>query len=883
MEAVARGPAGCRQTLHPKAALSLALLLLLPAAAASGCQLRRPGLVGLSRDGDVMMGGIFTVHHDREYHETNFTERPAPITCQRFGFQYYSWLQAMVFATEEINQNPYILPNITLGFRIHDSCTILHRSLEGTLQIMTGPGEPTPNYRCGKNIPLAGVVGDAVSSCSIMMARVLGLYKQPQISYSSSSPLLSDRNQFPSFFRTISSDDFQSRGLAQLLKHFGWTWVGLLADDDDYGQQGAHILQQELLNAGACVAFSESIILNRADRNAFHIIDVIKSSTAKVIVIFSSEAGLTPLVKEMVNHNVTGKIWIASEAWATSPLLSMESYSDILTGTIGFAIHSGEMPGFKEHLTSIHPSRSPNDDFILKFWEEAFGCKWWTQKNNSSIWDNTSKLCTGNEKVSSLQTSYIDATNVRVTYNVYRAVYALALGLHNLTACKNGNGPFRQGICANIANFAPWQLLYYIKTLRVSSEIGVKLFFNENGEVPAWYDIVNWQEGPGGALQYVTVGTYDSSAPDGHTLTINMTSIHWTTGGTQVPSSVCSPACQLGYWKAAIKGKPICCFLCVPCPAGEISNTTNSAECSKCPWNEWPNAKQDRCIPKTVEFLSYGEPLGTTLTAVSNLGSLMPVAVLGVYIHYRKPPIVKASNCNLSYLLLLSLTLCFLCSLMFIGYPTPEKCLIRQMAFGIIFALCVSCILAKTIMVVIAFNATKPNSNLRRWAGPHLSYVVISVCTLLQVALCVIWLLCSPPFPDQDIHTQTGKIIVQCNEGASIAFWCMLAYLGLLATISFIVAFLARKLPDSFNEAKFITFSMLAFLSVWVSFIPAYLSTKGKYMVAMEIFAIISSSSSLISCIFFPKCYIILLRPEMNSKKGLLGRVVGNINKDKVI
>ncbi|KAJ1080425.1 hypothetical protein NDU88_000630 [Pleurodeles waltl] len=485
-----------------------------------------------------MMGGIFTVHHDRQYRATDYREKPAPITCQRFGFEYYRWLQAMVFATEEINQNPHILPNISLGYRIYDSCTILQRSLEGTLQILTGPGEPSPNYRCGKSIPLAGVVGDAVSSCSIAMARVLGLYKQPQISYVSSIPLLSDRNQFPSFFRTIPSDDFQSRGLAQLLIHFGWTWVGLLADDDDYGQQGAHILQHELVNSGACVAFSESIILSRADRNALHIIHVIKSSTAKVIVIFSSEAGLTPLMKEMVSHNVTGKIWIASEAWATSPLLSMESYSDILTGTIGFAIHSGEMPGFKEHLTSIHPSRSPNDDFTLKFWEEAFGCKWWVQKNTRDIPDNTSRLCTGNEKVSSLQTSYIDATNLRATYNVYRAVHALALALHNLTLCRNGNGPFGKGICANITNFAPWQLLYYIKGLRVSNEAGVKLFFNENGEVPARYDIVNWQKSPEGALRHVTVGKYDSSDPDGHTLTINMSSIHWTAGSTQVQEHV---------------------------------------------------------------------------------------------------------------------------------------------------------------------------------------------------------------------------------------------------------------------------------------------------------------------------------------------------------
>ncbi|XP_078524837.1 vomeronasal type-2 receptor 26-like [Lissotriton helveticus] len=338
---------------------------------------------------------------------------------------------------------------------------------------------------------------------------------------------------------------------------------------------------------------------------------------------------------------------------------------------------------------------------------------------------------------------------------------------------------------------------------------------------------------------------------------------------TQVPLSVCSASCPPGFWKAAKEGEPDCCFMCVLCPLGEITNQTDSLTCSKCPWDQWPNERQNRCIPKTIEFLSYEEPLGATLAVISIGLSAIPSGILMIFIYFRKTPIVKANNKFLSYLLLLALALCFLCSLFFIGFPSSRKCLLRQAAFGVIFALCVSCVLAKTIMVVVAFKAINPTSNLKQWVGLQLVYMIVTICTVIQVILCVSWLTHLPSFSDYNTNSQPGKIIIECNEGSPIAFWSMLGYLGLLATISFVVAFLARKLPDSFNEAKFITFSMLAFLSVWLSFIPAYLSTKGKYTVAMEIFAMLSSSFTLVACIFFPKCYIILLRPDKNTKNLL--------------
>ncbi|XP_031754156.1 extracellular calcium-sensing receptor-like [Xenopus tropicalis] len=387
------------------------------------------------------------------------------------------------------------------------------------------------------------------------------------------------------------------------------------------------------------------------------------------------------------------------------------------------------------------------------------------------------------------------------------------------------------------------QLLQYIKKVNFKTPAGNRVFFDERGNPPAIYDIVNWHLTSQGSLGQITV-----------------------------PVSKCSPSCSSGFRKVIVPRKPPCCYDCAQCPQGQISNQTDAVECHPCSWDTWPNLQQDRCLPRPTEFLSYGDPLGYSLAAISIFSSLIPLGVLGVFIHQKKTPIVRANNYSLSCLLLLSLFLCFLCSLGFIGYPQPEKCLLRQVAFGMVFALCISCVLAKTITVVIAFNATKPGSRLRKWTGVKVSYCVIGFCIFVQIIDCALWLIFSPPFHELDTDTQPGVIIANCNEGSPTAFWCMLGYLGLLASISFIVAFLARRLPDSFNEAKLITFSMLAFLSVWVSFIPAYLSARGMYTVAMEVFAILSSSWAVVGCIFVPKCYIVLFRPNLNSRENLIGK-----------
>ncbi|XP_054850297.1 vomeronasal type-2 receptor 26-like [Eublepharis macularius] len=753
------------------------------------------------------------------------------------------------------------------------------------MELLSTWGRFIPNYKCdARHNPLVVITGPN-SDIFLHVEAILHIYKIPQLTYGSASVM--DRKTQSVFFHWMFPKEVhQNMGILHLLLYFKWTWIGviLVSLDHEAGERFVQEMIPIFSKNGICFDFIETFPLiafsseiAEMETELIKTFKTVMGSTANVLVLHGEIQTMIILriflqlpEFEDIPIKAKGTIWIMTAQMDFTSLPFQRNWDiNAIHGAISFAIHSVELSGFQKFLQKKNLSSEKEDGFIRLFWQQAFNCSF----SNSVVGPKDGNICTGKEKLDSLPGSVFETITTAHSYSIYNSVYSVAYALQDMLFTRFQERAMVHGGRLDLQDQQLRQLHHFLRRVLFNNSAGEQVSFDQNAELVAGFDIINWVTFPNQSFLRVKIGKTDPKAPLDKMFLIFEDTVVWPAMFNQErPLSVCNDNCHSGYSSRKKEGKPFCCYDCLPCPEGKISNKKDMNDCLQCPEGQYPNKDKNLCLPKQISFLSYEDPLGITLATFALFFAFLTSLVLGIFIRHRDTPIVKANNRDLTYTLLLSLLLSFLCALLFIGQPGDTTCLFRQTTFGIIFSVAVSCVLAKTVIVVLAFIATKPGSRMRTWVGNRMAKSIVIACSLIQVSICTLWLATSPPFPDFDMHAINEKIVLECNEGSATMFYCVLGYMGFLAIVSFTVAFLARKLPDSFNEAKFITFSMLVFCCVWLSFVPTYLSTKGKYMVAVEVFSILTSSAGLLGCIFSPKCYIIVLRPELNNKGQLIRR-----------
>ncbi|XP_030641189.1 G-protein coupled receptor family C group 6 member A [Chanos chanos] len=818
------------------------VLVLSTVGQASLMQFRQPGAVA---PGDIIIGGMFPIHAGVK---SDGLVKPQPPLCVSLNIGALAQSLAMVQAVEMANNSTLLKDlNITLGYRIHDSCSDVSTALLATLdltQIHKDCGFSTSRSQCSQRV--VAVVGASYSEISIAVARELNLELIPQISYASTATILSDKNRFPAFMRTVPNDNYQTKAMVKMMAERGWNWVGIIITDGDYGRSALESFSTWASESGICLAFKEILPDSLTDLSLAsalnQTVDTIHNNPkVKVIVSFAKPMHMKHLFKHLLGKITSDRVWIASDSWSTS--------EDVVEGidladigkVVGFTFKSGNITPFYQFLRSLRDSDVQRNNSFLD--ELYHGC------NHSS---KTKKLSSDTEVEKLIKYTHADAV-----FSVQMAVSAITYAVAGI--CRRINCKARTAV-------QPWEFLTKLRNTTFEKEGGTYKF-DQNGDINLGYDISLWNMSMGKvqtinivAVYYMQNGSFalvSQEAKESMAVLENVV-------------SRCSDNCEPGQFKKTAEGQHTCCYECINCTENHYTNATDMDLCLACNTEtEWADMGSSKCNTKTLMFFTWRDGFAVVLLTSSGLGILLVLLIAALFVWHRQSPVVKAAGGPLCYIILLSLIGSFVSAVLFVGRPSDLQCKTRQVLFGLSFTLCVSCILVKSLKILLAFQMNPELRDLlRKLFKP---YVIIFICVSLQVVTCTLWLLMNSP---RSRHLPLSKVILaECGEGSYTAFGVMLAYIAALALVCFGFAFKGRKLPEKYNDAKFITFGMLIYLISWVIFVPVYVTTTGKYLPAVEMVVILISNYGILSCHFFPKCYVILFKKEHNTKDAFLKNV----------
>ncbi|XP_040444227.1 taste receptor type 1 member 1 isoform X2 [Falco naumanni] len=810
--------------------LPLPALLCLCAAAAAASSASR---------GDYRLAGLFPV--------PRAAARPPMHGCDAaaaFRSHGSCLALAMRFAVEEINNSSALLPNVTLGYDIRATCSeaanlraVLHAlARKGGQEV----GALPPFHRYEPDV--VAVIGPDSTRLALTAAAVLGIFLVPQVSYKASLETLSLKRFYPSFLRTIPSDRQQVKAIFLLLQQFGWTWVALLGSDNAYGRDGLDALYKLLIASNVCVAY-RGIIPTNKDANSpelHNLVRILRDVRVNVTVVFSNRKSAHPFFEVVVQRNITGMVWVGSEDWS-------------LAQTIW------QVPGIQSIGSVIGMLVEKTDSTMLKRFESwkaaeesaAAECAGSTEAGEG-VGGSAQLDCTQSCTACHLLTAVPNTYDAQASFSVYSAVYAVAHGLHDLLGCASGT-------CSK-GTVYPWQLLQKIKQVNFTLYKS-RISFDANGDIHKGYDIVMWNwSGPSWAFD--VIGTFHVN-PD--RLSIDQGKILWHTKDGQAPASVCSEACQPGE-KRLQQTRHRCCFSCVACPSGTFLNRSDLYGCQSCGVDEWAPARSEACFNRTVEFLSWSEPLSLALLTPTVLLMLLMAGLAILFALNASTPVVKSAGGKMCFFMLGSLASTCSSIFCYFGEPTRHTCLLRLPLSTISFTVFLSCVATRSFQIICIFKLnTRWPALYEAWLRRRGPVLFVATSTAVQAVLCLASEAASPSMPWRDYGVSAERVVLECGPSAALGGAAAIAYTLLLSTCCFVLSYAGKDLPASYNEAKCLTCSLLLHLACTAAVLCTRDAFRGREEAVARVLGSLCTLSALLGGYFLPKAFVILLRPHLNT------------------
>ncbi|KAJ1095630.1 hypothetical protein NDU88_000789 [Pleurodeles waltl] len=811
-------------------------------------------------DGDITLGGLFPVH----------AKGPAGIPCGEIKKEAgIHRMEAMLYALDQINSDPDLLPNMTLGARILDTCSRDTYALEQSLTFVQALiQKDTSDVRCSNGEPpiiskperVVGVIGASASSVSIMVANVLRLFAIPQISYASTAPELSDNNRYDFFSRVVPPDSYQAQAMVDIVKALGWNYVSTLASEGNYGESGVEaFVQISRESGGVCIA--QSIKIPREPRPGEFdkvIKRLLETSNARGIIIFANEDDIKRVLEAAQRANQTGHfLWVGSDSWGSkiSPILKLE---EVAEGSVTILPKRASIDGFDQYFMSRSLENNRRNMYFAEFWEDDFQCKL-TRLGTKP--DGLVRKCTGEERIGK-DSLYEQEGKVQF---VIDAVYAMAHALHNM---HNDLCPGSMGVCDQMDPMNGRQLLRYIRGVNFNGSAGTPVMFNENGDAPGRYDIFQYQMTNSSAPGYKVIGQWTEY------LRLNIEEMQWAGGEREIPPSVCSLPCEAGERKKMVKGVP-CCWHCELCDGYQYQ--MDEFTCELCPFDMRPSANRTACRPIPIVKLEWHSPWAVLPIFLAILGILATSFIIVTFIRFNDTPMVRASGRELSYVLLTGLFLIYSITFLMIAEPGVVVCAFRRLFLGLGMCISYAALLTKTNRIYRIFEQGKKSVTPPRFISPASQLAITFSLISVQVVAVVVWLGVRPPHSVIDYEEQrtpnpeSAQGVLKCDM-SDLSLICCLSYSIILMVTCTVYAIKARGVPENFNEAKPIGFTMYTTCIIWLAFVPIFFGTAQSadkiYIQTTTLTVSMSLSASVsLGMLYVPKVYIIVFHPEQNVQK----------------
>ncbi|XP_021273418.1 taste receptor type 1 member 3 isoform X2 [Numida meleagris] len=748
------------------------------------------------RPGDFVIGGLFPFGMDT----INLTARSEPtlIVCERLFVDGLIWALGMKFAIDEINNSTSLLPGVELGYDIYDTCFEPLAALQPSLLFVTRNGTTGIGVACNYTDyqpRVAAVIGPHKSDLCLLTAQLFSFFLIPQVSYGASSEKLSNKELYPSFYRTVPSDKNLVEAVVLLLNEFGWNWIATIGSDDEYGRGAQELFLSTIGNGSICIAYEGLIPSDLTDPKAKkqmeETIEYINKTNVNIIVLFAFRQPAQALLEQSIKMGLSKKVWIGTEPWLLSDITTSIPNIQNIGTVLGFILKASTVPGFQKYIANLLSSVQ-QDEFCQESRE-------FYRRVSSDVLGTQCKQCD--------HISFQDISSIlshSQIQPVYIAVYSVAYALHRALGCTHQGCPK--------ASIRSQQLLHFMNTVPFTVN-GQSFRFDESHGTNTGYKLIFWHW-ENGSLTHLLVGDYQES------LNLNKSLIQFHTADQKEPTSECFRECEPGQIRQ-IKGFHLCCYDCTDCP----ENTYCSSKGCKQQGSSTPLQRARHLLTTTLQTAPPALPAWSTSGPLPGARSATTAAR---------------------------------------GKPSNNLCVMQQIVYALCLNACLSTFFTKSLEIVLLTEFPRCARSALRWVRPSRAWLLVALCLLTECLFCFCYLHLGPDYVLPDYSSLPTEVLLTCSTASWLAFALMHGYNGCLAFVCFLCTFMVQTSGKKYNIARGITFAILIYFIVWIFFVAIFATLRTVFRSVIQIGTILMVSLGIVGTYYIPKCYILLLKPDLN-------------------